>query len=211
MAKTREVIFPEGGPGSWMTGPLDSHSSFAQNALAYLDGLYRYALALTQRNADAEDLVQETYLRAVRCFSQLAPDSNLKSWMYAILRNAWLNEVRHASSGPRIVDLDDDQDVYGATQVASGDDPYAEYVSTAAREDVRAAVASLPPAHREVIVLREYEGLSYQEIAEILGIPPGTVMSRVGRARDRLRVALSQWDGRVAIMRGEKQQTEAKT
>jgi RNA polymerase sigma-70 factor (ECF subfamily) len=193
-----------------MACPADSQPAFAQKALAYLDGLYGYALALTQRDADAEDLVQETYLRAVRSYSQLAPDSNLKSWMYAILRNAWLNEVRHASSGPRIVDLDDDQDVYGATQVASDDDPYAEYESTAAREDVRAAVANLPPAHREVIVLREYEGLSYQEIGEILGIPPGTVMSRVGRARERLRAALSQWDGRAAI-RGDKQQTETET
>jgi len=176
-----------------MSELLQSERVLAQQALAYLDGLYSYAMTLTQSQAEAEDLVQETYLRAVRAFSQLAPHTNLKGWLYAILRNIWLNQIRHNHSGPRMVELDDQEHPPVLTQTA-GDDPYASYVSQAACEDVRAAVNSLPQQYREVIVLREFENLSYQEISEVLGIPPGTVMSRLGRARDRLRQALTQWD-----------------
>jgi RNA polymerase sigma-70 factor, ECF subfamily len=168
---------------------------FAHAALVCLDGLYRYAMALSHNQAEAEDLVQETYLRAVRASGQLAPDSNLKSWLYAILRNAWLNQVRHAHSGPRFVDMDDDQESGAAGQVRSNDDPYATYVRHVEHDHVRAAVNNLPPQYREVIVLREFEGLSYQEIGVILDCPAGTVMSRLSRARDRLREALSDWGG----------------
>ena len=181
-----------------MQHTVPSEAGFAQKVLAYLDGLYTYAMTLSRNQAEAEDLVQETYLRAVRAAGQLAPDSNLKSWLYAILRNAWLNQVRHARSGPRMIDLDDETDPQGAAQVKSGDDPYASYVCQAERDDVRAAVNNLPQQFREVIVLREFEGLSYQEIGVVLGCPPGTVMSRLGRARDRLREALSQWDRNAA-------------
>ena len=164
----------------------------AQKALSYLDSLYSYAMNLSHSQTEAEDLVQETYLRAVRSFSQLAPDSNLKAWLYTILRNTWLNQVRHDHSGPRMVDLTDEEGPCAAA-VTAGNDPYASYVSQAECHAVRAAVYDLPQPYREVIVLREFEGLSYQEIGVVLGIPAGTVMSRLGRARDRLRQALSQW------------------
>ena len=176
---------------------MSQHSQYeaalAQKALTYLDGLYTYAMTLCHSRCEAEDLVQETYVRAVRAFSQLSPDSNLKSWLYTILRNTWLNQLRHNQHGPRIVDLSDEEGSDPAAQT-TGSDPYAAYLSQTECDEVRSAVDQLPCQYREVIVLREFEGLTYHEIAGVLGIPAGTVMSRLGRARDRLRQALSQWN-----------------
>ena len=121
----------------------------------------------------------------------MAPDSNLKSWLFAILRNIWLNQLRHAHSGPQFVEIDDEQQ--GVARAISGDDPYATYVRKVERAGVRTAVDNLPQLYREVIVLREFEGLSYQEIAGILHCPAGTVMSRLGRAREKLRLMLVSW------------------
>ena len=167
--------------------------AFSDEALGYLDALYGYAMALTHRRTEAEDLVQETYLRAVRAFGHLVPDSNLKGWMFAILRNVWLNELRHRRNGPAFVDLDGDDDFRIATRsVAISDDPYALLVRKAEREEVRAAIKRLPGPHREVIVLREFEGFTYQQIANILDCPTGTVMSRLGRARENLRTLLKE-------------------
>ena len=178
---------------SEMPETVQPDTGFAQAALACLEGLYRYAMTLSHDQANAEDLVQETYLRAVRSSGQLAPGSNLKSWLYTILRNTWFNQRRHAQSGPAFVDLDDGPNSGAAGQVRSSDDPYATYLRHVEHEQVRAAVNSLPPQYREVIALREFEGLSYQDIGVILGCPAGTVMSRLSRARDRLREILSDW------------------
>ena len=167
-------------------------TDFSESALEYLDALYGYAMALTHNRSEAEDLVQETYLRAVRAFGQLVPDSNLKSWMFAILRNVWLNELRHARSGPAFVALDADDGQKVAARIAALDDPYALLVRKVDRERVRNAINLLPGHHREVIVLREIEGFSYQQIANILDCPTGTVMSRLGRARDQLRTILRE-------------------
>jgi len=169
---------------------LQVAEGFAQASLAFLDGLYRYAMTLSHNHAEAEDLVQETYFRALRASSQVASDSNLKCWLYAILRNAWSNKVRDAHGAPHFGDLDGGQD-FNVGQAESSDDPYVKYASAVERERVRAAVDNLPQQHREVIVLHEFEGLSYQEIGIVLDCPPGTVMSRLSRARERLREALS--------------------
>ena len=166
---------------------------FGDEALGYLDAIYGYALALTHNRTEAEDLVQETYLRAVRAFGHLVPDSNLKGWMFAILRNVWLNELRHRRNGPAFVEMDgDDAFRIAARTVSLSDDPYALLVRKAERNEVRAAIERLPAPHREVIVLREFEGFSYQQIANILDCPTGTVMSRLGRARENLRVLLQE-------------------
>lgn len=178
-----------------MTAAGQTVESFGQVALSYLDGLYGYAMSLCHNQAEAEDLTQETYLRAVRAFGQLAPDSNLKSWLYAIMRNIWLNQIRHAHSGPQFVEIDDEAE---AGRVKSSDDPHTAYVNKVERAGVRTAVENLPAPYREVIVLREFEGLSYQEIAGILHCPAGTVMSRLGRAREKLRLMLSSWRSSAA-------------
>jgi RNA polymerase sigma-70 factor (ECF subfamily) len=172
-------------------GEAGSTAVFNQAALEHLDALYSYALTLTRNQTEAEDLVQETYLRAVRAFGQLIPNSNLKSWLFVIMRNAWLNHLRHAKSGPRFVELD--AEAQHRSFPSPGDDPYLVYTRKLEREEIQAAIAGLPGPYREIIVLRDIEGFSYQEIAALLSCPAGTVMSRLGRAREKLRQSLTRW------------------
>lgn len=156
----------------------------------YMDGLYSYAMVLTRNHATAADLVQETYLRALRAIGGLRPDSNVKSWLFTILRNIWLNELRHRRTTPTLVELDAFE---GGADLAvdTSKDPYMLHWSEIQQEQVRQAIQQLPAGYREIIVLREYEELSYQEIANALNCPVGTVMSRLARARSRLRTLLS--------------------
>jgi RNA polymerase sigma-70 factor (ECF subfamily) len=171
---------------------------FSQAALDHVDSLYGYALTLTRNQTEAEDLVQETCLLAVRAFGQLMPDSNLKGWLFVIMRNAWLNQLRHTRSGPRFVELDaeDEDRAYWLDHL--GSDPHILYVKKLEREEVRTAIESLPRRYREIIVFRDIEGFSYKQIANMLGCPTGTVMSRLGRARQKLRRLLMDWQTTAA-------------
>ena len=156
----------------------------------YIDGLYSYALVLTHNHADAEDLVQETYVRAIPAVGRLRPESNIKAWLFKILRNIWLNQLRKRRSDPQIVE----SDMEGRSVdnlVNPGKDSYEIYAGKVDVRRVRAAIEQLSLESREVILLREFEELSYQEIASLLDCPPGTVMSRLARARSKLRVLLS--------------------
>lgn len=153
----------------------------------YLNGLYAYAVVLSRNRTEAQDLVQETCLRAFRSIGQLRPDGNVKSWLFTILRNIWLNQIRQKRTAPEMVDPEEN----GATEPAdTAQDPYAAYAGKVDQEQVRAAIQQLPVEFREIIILREYEELSYQEVAALLGCPIGTVMSRLARARSRLRQLL---------------------
>jgi RNA polymerase sigma-70 factor, ECF subfamily len=155
-----------------------------------INALYRYALMLTRNPADAEELVQETYVRALGAIGRLQPDSNVRGWMFTILRNIWLNQIRgwrHTSS----ISMDEDGSVANSiAQPSKG--PYDLYVDKELHQQVRDAISQLPIEFEEIILLREYEDLSYREIAEVLDCPLGTVMSRLGRARSRLRIILGQ-------------------
>ncbi len=175
-----------------------STATFSQAALEHLDSLYGYALILTRDQTAAEDLVQETYLRAVRAFGQLMANSNLKSWLFVIMRNAWLNQLRHTRSGPRFVELDNEEEESVYQHDRLSEDPHVVYLRKLEREQIRMAIADLPELYREIIVLRDLEGFSYQEIATMLSCPAGTVMSRLGRARAKLRRALVSWQPRSA-------------
>ena len=166
-------------------------ATFSQAALEHLDALYGYALTLTRDQTEAEDLVQETYLRAVRAFGQLLPDSNLKSWLFVIMRNAWLNQLRHKRSGPRFVGLDDEIETLEHLSTKPAEDPHVVYLRKLEQWEVRQAIESLPTQYREIVLLRDIEGFSYQQISGMLGCPAGTVMSRLGRAREKLRRLLS--------------------
>jgi RNA polymerase sigma-70 factor, ECF subfamily len=156
----------------------------------YMDGLYAYAMVLSRNPAMAADLVQETYLRALKAKASLRPDSNVKSWLFTILRNIWLNHLRHERAGPKIAELDSDENLADVS-VATTEDPLDLYLRKQQRERVRAAIQQLPIEFREIIVLREYEELPYSEIANVLQCPMGTVMSRLARARSRLGDLLS--------------------
>lgn len=156
----------------------------------HLDALYHYALSLTKNSFDAADLAQETCLRALDAWDNLKPDSNLKSWLFTILRHIWFNQLRHMRTVARIADLADDQSI-AEIAVDTSNDPYANYLSQKEVELVRNAIQQLPDPFREVILLREFEDLSYGMIAEVIGCPVGTIMSRLARARSRLRDILS--------------------
>ena len=158
--------------------------------IEYMDTLYRYAMVLTRNRSEAEDLVQETYLRAMRAMRRLRAGSNIKSWLLVILRNIWLNQLRQQRTTPMVVEIDVD-DTTANVVVETSKGPHALYVSKRECEQVREAIQHLPVDFREVILLREYEELSYQEIASVLGCPVDTVMSRLARARSKLRPLLS--------------------
>jgi RNA polymerase sigma-70 factor (ECF subfamily) len=170
-------------------GPANGHPQERLDFGDYLDGLYGYAMVLSRNSAEAEDLVQETCLRALRGMDGLRSGDSAKSWLFTILRNIWLNQLRHRRTAPDVVELDSD----GSRPIEPADttqDPHSIYASKVEREQVRSAIQQLPVEYREIIILREYEELSYQEIAAVLECPPGTVMSRLARARARLRELL---------------------
>ncbi len=173
---------------------LRSNVAFDQAALEHIDALFGYAMTLTRDTTDAEDLVQETYVRAARAVNRPDIDANLKGWMFVIMRNAWLNQVRHKNAGPLFVDLDSSE----STEEVH-DNPYVVYLRKVEREQVREAIENLPDAYREIVVLRDIEGFTYQEIASVLDCPAGTVMSRLGRARGRLRKMLSAWQTKARV------------
>ena len=168
------------------SGLGNNHSQLTIDFSKHLDGLYSYAVVLSRNRTEAEDLVQETCLRALRAIERLRPDSNIKSWLFTILHNIWLNQVRQSRTAPEVghTDLSENS---ASNIVDGGRDPYAIYVSNVERERVEHAIQQLPLEFLEIILLREYEELSYEEIATLLGCPLGTVMSRLARARSRLR------------------------
>src|SRR5215211_5731196 len=116
----------------------EDKADFRQAALVHLDALYGFAMALTHNQTEAEDLTQETYLRAMRAFGQLMPDSNLKSWLFTIMRNVWCNQLRHDRSGPQFVELNSESSPEAAWQFDNGgDDPLTILVRKVEREGIR--------------------------------------------------------------------------
>ncbi len=155
----------------------------------YMDGLYGYAMVLTGDATVAADLVQETYVRAMKPIRQLREGSNIKAWLYTILRNIRINQLQQQRIKPSVLELDADEDTADLI-IETAKDPHALHVSNVEAEQVREAIMRLPLEFREIILLREYGELSYQEIATLLDCPPGTVMSRLATARSKLRTLL---------------------
>ena len=158
---------------------------FEETVLPHVDAAFNYARWLTRNDADAEDVVQEACLRAMRFFSSLR-DGDARAWLFAIVRNAWYSRIsrrsRAADSRPVTVRQDEPRD--------DALDPEERLLQQHTVMLVRTALEQLPVDFREVIVLREMEGLSYKEIAAVVGVPIGTVMSRLARARERLQTLL---------------------
>jgi RNA polymerase sigma-70 factor (ECF subfamily) len=157
-------------------------ASFEELAMPLFDQLYNFARWLTQDTAEAEDLVQETYAKALRGFSSFRMGTNFRAWMYRILRNSFLSSRTGLKTA---VALDDETDE--SLLLAEGTTPESILIEQADREIVQQALADLPLPFREILLLCEVEEMSYQEIAETLAIPMGTVMSRLFRARKALR------------------------
>ena len=137
--------------------------------------------------------MQETYLRAVKAFERFRPDSNVKSCLFTILRNVRLNQIRDRPSKSSL-QMDGPDSRQWEIEDKSSKDPLNLHLTDVEQADVRKAIQRLPDVYREVIVLREFEELSYREIARILACPSGTVMSRLSRAREKLKQMLEHWN-----------------
>jgi RNA polymerase sigma-70 factor (ECF subfamily) len=190
---------------------------FAREALPYLDALYSAALRYTRNAADAEDLVQETFLKAYAAFHQFEPGTNLKAWLYRILTNAYINRYRKQQRRPTEVSVD----AYGDDDSSRGFSLYDRVAdtTTAAAEtevlahltddEVKEALAALPEQFRIAVYLADVEGFSYAEIADIMDTPIGTVMSRLHRGRTGLHKALYDFAARRGLLSTESTQRSA--
>jgi len=178
---------------------MADQAEFAELALEYMPGLYSAALRMTRNPADAEDLVQETYLRAYRGFGSFTPGTNLRAWLYRILTNTYINSYRAKQRRPDERDIDDVEDLFlyrrlGAVEQAlasrSAED---ELMDLFTEDEVKGALEALPEQFRMAVYLADVEGFSYKEIAEILDVPIGTVMSRLHRGRKSMQKRLFQF------------------
>jgi len=163
-------------------------SSFEQLALPLFGRLYNFAHWLTQNREEAEDLVQETYSKALKGFSSFQPGTNFKAWMFRILRNTFLNSRTGLKAATVALDLPDDDPALPAERQT----PESTLIDRASQQIVQGAIAELAVSYREVLLLCEVEEMSYQEIAAALAISVGTVISRLSRARRALREAVQQ-------------------
>jgi RNA polymerase sigma-70 factor, ECF subfamily len=159
--------------------------TFEEVVLPHLDAAFNYARWLTRSDADAEDVVQDAYVRALRFFPSLRSD-DARPWLFTIVRNTWYGRFPHAMGANQPTVYDDMKHDRPDDSL----DPEALVMQQQAVEKVQRAVRELPTDFREVTILRELEGLSYKEIAAVVGIPIGTVMSRLARARERLQAIL---------------------
>lgn len=164
-------------------------SSFADEALSHIDTLYRGAVRLTRNPEQAQDLVQDTYVRALRYQHSYERGTNMKAWLFAIMRNLFWDRFR--GSRPEDVSLDDlgDFALYDTLKETSAI-PESQVLDRIAADEVVKAVEQLPALHREVVLLVDVEGFSYKDAARVLGVPIGTVMSRLHRARQHLQKSL---------------------
>ena len=183
---------------------MADQADFAAQAMQYMDSLYSGAMRMTRNPADAEDLVQETYLKAYRGFGGFQEGTNLKAWLYRILTNTFINNYRAKKRRPDESDLDEVEDLYlyrrlGGLEAAeagrSAEDELLDHVTDI---EVKEALESLPEQFRVAVLLADVEGFSYKEIAEILDVPIGTVMSRLHRGRKGLQKRLYEY----AVERG---------
>lgn len=178
--------------------------NFASDAMPLMSALYGAALNLTRNPSDAEDLIQETFLKGFRSYESFQEGTNLKAWLYRIMMNTFINNYRAKQRRPQEVDLDDTGDFYlyrklgemSSNQIVSSAED--ELLNNFADTEVKEALESLPETFRLAVYLADVEGFSYKEIADIMDVPLGTVMSRLHRGRKALQEKL--WD--FAIERG---------
>lgn len=183
---------------------MADQATFAEDAMPLMDGLYSAAMRMTRNAADAEDLVQETYLKAFNAYERFETGTNLKAWMYRILTNSYINAYRKKQRRPDESDIDDIEDLYlyrrlgGAESAVLSRSAEDELLEMFGEDEVKLALEDLPEHYRMPILLADVEGFAYKEIAEILEIPIGTVMSRLHRGRKAMQKALHDY----AVARG---------
>jgi RNA polymerase sigma-70 factor (ECF subfamily) len=179
---------------------------FSEQAMEHMAALYSAAMRMTRNPSDAEDLVQETYLKAYRAFGSFQEGTNLKAWLYKILTNTFINTYRAKKRRPDQTELDEVEDLYlfrrlgGLEAVAAGRSAEEEVLDSITDAEVKAAVEALPEGFRLAVLLADVEGFSYKEIAEILDIPIGTVMSRLHRGRKSLQKTLHEFGAQRGLV-----------
>jgi len=169
-------------------------AQFEREALPHLDALYNSALGMTRDPSSADDLIQETYLKAWRFWDQFKPGTSCKAWLFRIMTNTYINQYRRWSREPYKVDFDDIEEHSEsrvAEEAAGALQQTQEAIESLFSDEVKAAVEGLAPYFRVVLLLSDVEGFKYQEVADILDIPIGTVRSRLSRARAMLQEKLS--------------------
>lgn len=163
---------------------------FEELALRHMDCIYNAAWRLTGNREDAQDLTQDTFLRAYRFFDKFQEGTSMKAWLFKILKNVFINKYRKALKTPEMVEL---AGVESLGVALATNDPEKEFFGVLLGDEVSRAMDALPEEFRAAVTLTDLEGLSYQEISDILGVPIGTVMSRIHRGRRLLREALAEY------------------
>ena len=189
--------------------PHDRTAEFEEVALPYLDALFNLALNLTRNRKDAEDLVQETFLRAYRFFDSYKPGTHIKAWLFRILRNTFINRYRAAKIRPEEVDFEKIEGAYEKIveedylQARRPPSPEEAVMVSVPDEEIQQAMAALPEEYRTVVIMALVEEMSYKEIASAASVPLGTVMSRLHRGRKLLQKSLLEYAQRKGIVRGD--------
>jgi RNA polymerase sigma-70 factor, ECF subfamily len=198
-------IVPAATPGYRAPGMADQ-ANFERDALQYSRQLYSAAMRMARNPSDAEDLVQETFLKAYRAYDTFEEGTNLKAWLYRILTNTYINKYRKDARRPTETDLGDVEDLYLYRRLGSEDTVDASRTTEdrvldgLVESDVKAAVEELPENFRIPVLLADLEGFSYKEIAEILDIPIGTVMSRLHRGRKAMQKRLWEFASKRGLV-----------
>jgi RNA polymerase sigma-70 factor (ECF subfamily) len=187
--------------------PHDRRQEFEEVALPHLNALFNLGLNLTRNRKDAEDLVQEAYLRAYRFFDSYRTGTNIKAWLFRILRNTFINRYRAAKARPDAVDFEKIEAIYERVVTEEHQSrnpqlsPEDRLLHGVMDEMVQNALGELPEEYRSVVLLALVEDMAYKEIAETLSIPIGTVMSRLHRGRKHLQAALLEYAQKKGITR----------
>ena len=176
---------------------------FEATALEFMDQLYSTARFWTKNEADAKDLVQETYMRAYKAFDSFEEGTNLRAWLFRIMKNTHLNMVRKKSHKSEILSEDMEQTVQISPVARQSFETTEELFKNLQSIEVQEAIKSLPDQYKEALALVELDDFSYKEAADILGIPPGTVMSRVFRAKNKLGEMLYEYASQNKLLQTE--------